>query len=187
MSCGHAQVSQAKCYFCGDKRILTLNYPLADRCVVPACGVCVTRQDEFKKITQERGLYDPLQLSISQKPTISSGEIGDGRHHPVAQMTKPPQWLKADELKGINGDIKFKILTEAKSSEGNYGEETICEVNVIVKNEKERGKWRINDKSKINLINAYGPDSADWIGKEFDIEIDQSSTKPSIIARPKKE
>lgn len=105
----------------------------------------------------------------------------------MAQIQKPPQWLKADELKDIEKPIEFKILTEAKSNEGNYGTETICEVYVIVDGQKERAKWRINDKSLINIIDSFGADSSEWIGKQFSVIIDKSGSKASIVAQPQKQ
>ena len=96
------------------------------------------------------------------------------------QVEKAPQFIRKEDVLEY-GIERFKILTEAKLNEGTYGTELVCEAYAIRKDgSKERIKWRINDKTRSNLIDAFGKDTSEWIGKELVIAIDNKSINGTV-------
>ena len=91
------------------------------------------------------------------------------------QVEKAPQFIHADDVKQYQIE-KFKILTEPKLSEGNFGEQLVCEVYAVRKDgSKERVKWTINDRTRTVLIDSFGKETSEWIGKELNITTDNKA------------
>ncbi len=98
------------------------------------------------------------------------------------QVEKSERFVKAADVKGTNG-ITFKILEEPLEVQGTYGKK--LETRVLMKkpdgSESARARWSIGSKNKDTLIDAYGRETADWIGKEFAIHVEQINGKDSIM------
>ena len=86
----------------------------------------------------------------------------------------------------MNGDFakeanvtKVKILDEAKTVSTDFGEKLQCTVQC---NDSVKSKrlWSINGTSQNSLIDAFGPDTKDWIGKEVTIEVVKTSTNTGM-------
>jgi hypothetical protein len=93
----------------------------------------------------------------------------------TVQVEKAPQFVRAEDVKQY-GITKFKILTEPKLNEGNFGIELTCEAFAIRPDgEKDRIKWRINDRTRANLIDKFGKETAEWVGKELSVSTDNKA------------
>lgn len=69
-------------------------------------------------------------------------------------------WAKANEIKS---GTPVKLITEATISEGEYGSQTVAKARF--KGGTEAINLRINKPTINGLIDAFGKDSKDWIGK----------------------
>ena len=127
--------------------------------------------DTSCKINQGAGTIDQLSsMTFVQKELLHDNYGGD-----KMQVEKAPQFIRKEDVLE-HGIEKFKILTESKLNEGTYGTELVCEIYAIRKDgNKERAKWRINDKTRSHLIDKVGKDTSEWIGKELNITIDNKS------------
>ena len=169
-----------KCYFCGvEKRLSPTLRRLYDGREEIQCGHCKKAMDEDLKVAKERGLYDPLRLSVSQKPTTSSGEVGNGRY----------KNMKIE--KGVTGGSNLKAVFVEKRKipnvkildEGEYvtykakkeGEKDSTKLVVGVSYEGQGNddpdRWSMNNKSMNSLIEKWGDDTAVWVGKTAEINL----------------
>ena len=80
---------------------------------------------------------------------------------------------KGEEIK--DGDI-LEILDEGKKVEGDYGLQNVFSA----KGEKCEGNISVNQTSINNLIDAYGSDSKNWIGKKVKIIVIKQSVSGKI-------
>ncbi len=95
------------------------------------------------------------------------------------QVTKSEKFVKAEDIEKTG--TQFTIIEEPKEHDGTYGMELTTRVKMQNGESTAKAKWRINDTNKDLLINAFGTDTADWIGKTLSIHIETISGKPSII------
>ena len=175
MVCGHQLWDQNKCYYC--KGIPTSSFTLADRCSVPVCVKC----------------YKIYQLSVSQKPATSYGEIGMGEKH-MAIIEKAPEssgnglpylGKKTYQEKNIR---HVKIASEAILVDTEYegkptGQKPQCEVDSD-STECPKLIWQMNKKTRNYMAEKFGSDTAKWIGKEFDIKLARAgNANPSIYPK----
>ena len=122
------------------------------------------------KINEGAGTIDQLSSMTFVQKELLYDNGGD-----KMQVEKAPQFIHADDVREYQIE-KFKILTEPKLSEGNFGEQLVCEVYAIRKDgSKERAKWTINDRTRTVLIDSYGKETSEWIGKELDISTDNKA------------
>ena len=80
----------------------------------------------------------------------------------MPKIEKSEQFVKAEDV--ITGTV-FTILEEASEKDGNYGKELITRVKMVNGDDSAKARWRINDTNRDLLIDAYGNDTADWVGK----------------------
>lgn len=96
------------------------------------------------------------------------------------QVTKTEKFVKPEDIKG-NLDVTFKILEEPYENTGNYGKKLECRIKMQSGEESAFAKWSINNTNKDMLIDAYGNETADWIGKELKVHVETINNKESII------
>lgn len=91
----------------------------------------------------------------------------------MAKVTKSSgsggMWLKKDELK--NGDI-MKLVSEAKDEEGQNGTQLVAKCR-IKGQEGDAMNVAINKPSKNALIDAFGDDTKEWVGKLLTIQVEK--------------
>ncbi len=92
------------------------------------------------------------------------------------KVTKTERFVKADDIKGKLETI-FKILEEPIEVQGNYGKKLECRIKI----HDDFAKWSINTTNKDMLIDAYGPETSDWIGKELKVHVENINGKDAII------
>ena len=81
---------------------------------------------------------------------------------------------KGEDIK--NGDV-ITIANEGKKSEGQYGEQDIF---LIKLKNGEEGNVAFNQTSLNTLIEGYGEDSINWIGKEAKVMMIKMSVSGKI-------
>ena len=96
------------------------------------------------------------------------------------QIEKSPQYIKAEDIKGAN-KVVFKIVTEPLEVDGKFGKKVEAMILAVADNEKVRAKWSIGNKNRDTLIDKYGKDTADWIGKEVPVKVEIINGKESIM------
>ena len=99
------------------------------------------------------------------------------------QVTKSEKFVKAIDVQ--EGKVIFNIIEEPNEVKGDYG----IKLETRVKMSSEKGetaiaRWTLNNTSKDNLINKYGTETTDWIGKNIPIVVEKISGKDAIIAKP---
>lgn len=165
---------------------------LVDGCMVPACGVCHVMIENGKKIAQERGYYDPLRLSISQKTYASSGEVGNGRHVNMADI---PDVVESDGVPYIGKKLfteknvrKVKIISEFKMEECNYqGNISVKPVGMVATgiDDPKEAKWQMNKATQKYFKEKYGSNSTKWITEDWhEIKLASAgNAQPSIYPK----
>lgn len=76
------------------------------------------------------------------------------------KQTSSGAWIPKES---IEKGTRIKIMTEAKTEEGNYGPEVRAKV--LVQGEKEPVNCKILTASMNAFIDAWGDDSEGWVGK----------------------
>ena len=98
------------------------------------------------------------------------------------QVTKSEKFIKAEDLKDAT-DTKFKILDEPVEVAGQYGKKLECRVKVTAKGQSVNARWSINNTSKNSLIDKFGAETSEWIGKEFNVYNSMVSGKETILVK----
>lgn len=93
-------------------------------------------------------------------------------------LEKSEQFIKPDN---ITKDTLFTILEEPKLIDGEFGKKLETRIKIQNGENTEKARWRINNTSKDILIDAYGAESENWIGKTFTVGTQQIAGKNAII------
>lgn len=97
----------------------------------------------------------------------------------MVRVSKTSNYVDAEYVK-TNNIESFKIVDEPVFVETKFGEKLQCKVKV----DTEEMMWTMNNTSKDTLIDQFGYDTKDWIGKQIPIEVLKvrvgSETKYSI-------
>lgn len=97
----------------------------------------------------------------------------------MAKLEKTPQFIKGTDLKGESSAIVFKFLDEFIRG-GDYNKLNGT-IQVIAGEKKFKAKWSCSDKVGNQLIDFFGDDSTEWIGKEIEVKHALINNKDSII------
>ena len=121
-----------------------------------------------------------LQLSDNSRELIGN-RLGDKN---MVQAQYSETFLKGEDVNSM-GITKLKILDEGSYVKENYGGQ--LQVRVLANDkDKKKYKWSLNSKANDQLINLFGKDTAEWVGKEIEIGTEQNkSGKPSVIVTQK--
>lgn len=124
-----------------------------------------------------RTLGSESHLQLSDNDSVTGGEK-------MVQAQFSETFLKGEDVNSM-GITKLKILDEGSYVKGNYGEQ--LQVRVLANDkDKKKFKWSLNSKANDQLINLFGKDTAEWVGKEIEIGTEQNkSGKPSVIVTSK--
>ena len=152
------------CYFCNLK-LRWKDITLADGCTVPACGECFVRMEEGKKIAEERGSYDTNRsIRGGDRMKIEKGSTG-GNNLKVDFVTEK----KITSLKII--DEGEMVTYQPKNDSEKASTKLVVGVNYDGKSDGDPDKWSLNNKSRNALIDIWGDDTTDWVGKIAEISI----------------
>jgi len=160
--CNHYFWSQKKtCYFCNLK-LRWKDIQLADGCYVPACGECFARMEKGKKIAQERGLYDPNQVRGGDRMKVEKGNTGANTIKVEFVLEKKITSMKIKD----EGEM---VTYEAKKAGDSASTKLVIGVSYDGQSDGDPTKWSMNNKSRNALIDIWGDDTNDWIGKTAEI------------------
>jgi len=98
------------------------------------------------------------------------------------QVTKSEKFVKASDLAHFK-TISFKILSEPVEVAGQYGKKLECRVKVTGDGNPENGSWGINNTCKDYMIDKFGTETSEWIGKEIPISISTIMGKEAITPK----
>ena len=98
------------------------------------------------------------------------------------QVTKSEKFVKATDLMHFKS-VSFKILNEPVEVVGQFGKKIECRVKVTGDDHTENDNWSINNTCKDYLIDKYGTDTAEWVGKDISIKIDVVMGKSAIVPK----
>ncbi len=76
--------------------------------------------------------------------------------------------MSGASLKGIDG-VTFEILSEIKSEPSEFGMKPRGSVKVTKQGNTQTMKWNLNQQNLNYLIDTYGGNSNNWIGKTVGI------------------
>ena len=162
------------CYFCNLK-IKWKMVQLADGCMVPACGVCYGKLEEGKIIAEARGTYDPNhRIRGGDRMKVEKGNTG-GNTLKVADVIEK----KLTKLK-ITNEGEMKTYEADKDSDKST---TKLLIGISYEGQKDGDPthWSMNNKSRNALIDIWGDDTADWMGKEAEIQLEGTGEYRHIV------
>ena len=168
------------CYFCHkSERIIPQKWPLKDGRMETQCSMCLVVNEKNLAIFKERGFYDPSRLSVSQKPTTSYGEVGNGRYGTM-KVTKgavggsnlKAAFVEERKISSVKIDDEGEYVTYPAKKEGDK-ESTKLVIGVTYDNQTDSdpNRWSMNNKSMNSLIEKWGDDTAVWVGKSVEINL----------------
>lgn len=76
---------------------------------------------------------------------------------------------------------EFKIVTEAKYVETQYGDKLECEIVFANQQKGDPNKWTMNKTSTIALFDKFGKDTATWIEKKIPVTVSGEGDKMAIV------
>ena len=145
---------------------------------IDQCIHCFKCLEQGLKIAEERGFYDTLQLSVSKKPTTSSGGTGNGRYD-IMKIEKDPtggDFLKAVYVK--EHKISELVLVSGPEiaefeKDGKVTRKLQFKINYegFSDNKGMPDTWTLNSKSKNTLFDAWGSETDAWLGKKTPISL----------------
>ena len=100
----------------------------------------------------------------------------------MVQAQFSERFLKGEDIIEL-GITKLKILDEGSYVKGNFGEQ--LQVRTMANDkDKTKFKWSLGSKANDQLIRTYGKDTAEWVGKEFDVATEPNKKgNPSVIVK----
>ena len=87
----------------------------------------------------------------------------------LKEMGVSGEWLKASELE--NG-TKLEIVGETKSVSGKFGDQDVCKVKTNGAADPKNA--RVNRTSLNALVDAFGEESIEWIGKKVTAQVEKA-------------
>ena len=126
-----------------------------------------------------------IRSLVENKLQLSDNDSVTGGERKMVQAQFSETFLKGEDIIS-SGITKLKILDEGSYVKGNYGEQ--LQVRVLANDkDKKKYKWSLGAKANDQLINLFGKDTAEWVGKEIDVTTEPNkSGKPSIVLTPQK-
>ncbi len=141
-----------------------MDIQLADGCYVPACGVCHAMIEKGRKIAEERGFYDPNKIRGGDRMKVEKGNTGGNNLKVEFVHEKKITSLKIED----EGEM---ITYEAKKEGDSPSTKLVIGVSYNGQSDGDPNKWSMNNKSRNALIDIWGDDTAEWVGKTAEISI----------------
>lgn len=148
---------------------------LADGCTVPACGVCYAQIEKGKIIAEARGLYDPnKKIRGGDRMKVEKGNTG-GNTLKVADVVEK-------KLTKLTITDEGEMKTYEGDKEGDKSTtKLVIGVSYKGQSEGDPTQWSMNNKSRNSLIDIWGDDTADWINKEAEIQLEGTGEYRHIV------
>lgn len=89
------------------------------------------------------------------------------------------RFLRADVVKDSQNKIGI-IVSEGEYTDGKFGRK----LEIKIQFNKLNKVWSLNQTSARNLIEAYGEDTNEWVGKKVEFELEESNGKEVIVGYP---
>jgi hypothetical protein len=89
------------------------------------------------------------------------------------------RFLRADNVKASANKIGV-IISEGEYTDGKFGRK----LEVKIQFNKINKIWSLNQVSATNLMDAYGEECNEWVGKKVEFEIEESNGKEVIVGYP---
>ena len=159
-----------RCYFCNQtQKIIPQKRRLYNGVFVIQCVWCYKTLESGLKLAEERGYYDSnitlLYNRGGETMELEEPQVGTNR-------------LKADFIESRK-IVALKILDEGKmmtfSSKNNPNEKStkpVFEVDYEGKTNDDPNQWALNGKSQKSLMDVWGKETKNWIGKTAEIKLE---------------
>lgn len=130
--------------------------------------------EEGKKIAEERGLYDPNKIRGGDRMKVEKGNTG-GNTLKVADVVEK----KITSLK-ITDEGTMKTYEGEKDGDKST---TKLVIGVSFEGQKDGdpSHWSMNNKSRNAIIDIWGDDTANWVGKVAEISISGDGEYKHIV------
>ena len=125
-------------------------------------------------VDKHGNIIEPESFSYSY-PRITGGDIE------MVQAQLSETFLNGETVKALNITV-LKILDEGQYVKGNFGEQ--LQIRVLSNDpNKRKYKWSLPSAVNDYLINTFGKDTAEWVGKEIKVSTEVGKKgKLSILA-----
>jgi len=147
---------------------------LADGCNVPACGDCFTSVMKGKKLAEERGLYDPNKIRGGDRMKVEKGNVG-GNNLKV-------EFIQEKKITSLKITDEGEMVTyEAKKEGEKASTKLVVGVSYEGQGKEDPNRWSLNNKSRNALIDIWGDDTENWVGKVAEITISGDGDYKHIV------
>jgi len=142
--------------------------------MVPACGNCHAGIIKDRKLAEQRGFYDPNKIRGGDSMKVEKGNTG-GNTLKVADVVEK----KITSLKITDEGV---MRTYEGEKEGDKSTTKLV-IGVTYDDQREGDPtfWSMNNKSRNALIDIWGDDTADWVGKTAEISISGDGEYKHIV------
>ena len=117
---------------------------------------------------------------------INSGVKTDPQEGAKVTMAKfektENEYISGKDLVGIEG-VRFEILTEVKEESSDFGIKPRCSVKVLKNGVTSTHKWTLNKQNINYLIENFGGESMEWIGKSLGVSVENIKGNSAIVVK----
>jgi len=92
------------------------------------------------------------------------------------------EFISGKSLKSIDG-VLFEILSEVKNETSEFGTKPRCNVAVVIGGVKSTKKWTLNQQNVNFLLETFGKESMNWIGKTVGVYTEEIKGNTAIRIR----
>ncbi len=118
---------------------------------------------------------DRTEWGLMDKSLLLDSDNGGDK---MAKLEKKHGYIKGENVDEY-GYKQFQIISEPK--EGGDYEKVECQINAIQGKTKEKWVWSMTDIVRNQLIEAYGSDSTEWIGKTLEVYTEETKNGKKTI------
>jgi len=120
-----------------------------------------------KKIAQERGLYDPNKIRGGDRMKVEKGNTGGNTLKVVDVVDKKLTSLKITD----EGEMR---TYEAEKEGDKSTTKLVIGISYNGMGDGDPKQWSMNNKSRNALIDIWGDDTANWVNKTVEIQLEGS-------------
>ena len=162
MKCTHSKWDQGICYMC--KADSHASITLADGCSVPLCSSCLLAAKEAKAAWPGAVHQADRYVRGGDSMRVEKGSTG-GNNLKVEFIEE----RKITSLKIV--DEGNMVTYEAKNADEKSNTRLVIGVNYEGRKDGDPDRWSLNNKSRNALIDIWGDDTKNWIGKTAEIAL----------------
>ncbi|MCH9657185.1 hypothetical protein K0U27_00585 [archaeon] len=154
-----------KCYFCGkEEKIVPSKRKLWNGVMVLQCTWCCNSLTKGLVIARERGFYDANSIGgggsmVKVEKDATGGDFLKAsyvKEHKISELVlvSGPSFAEFEKDGKVTRKLQFKINYEGFSD-----------------NKGMPDTWTLNSKSKNTLVDAWGEETDEWLGKKTPISL----------------